>query len=263
MKSTSRSKVVLLAIFLFAVVLSACGGGGGDSSTPSSIPLKTNTIRNIAAGDTYNYTATGTINNGQSTIDMSGTVAMQILSTTKQSPITLSDCLDQYLVINLSNAGNTQTVSGHSYVLQDLTGTVYLCGQDVGSGDSWVTSPAGGQYLSFNSPIVVGQNGGASVTFSDGSSLTYSYSVIAIESVTTGKGTFEAYRILQNSTYDYAVGVIDRMVGTNTIWYVPGLGGSVKTIMNASYYTGGLFQSSISLTYTLSSTTVAYERTST
>jgi len=161
--------------------------------------------------------------------------------------------------LNLSGSDNTVTISSHTYVLQNnVNGSVYLCGMDVGSGDIWVTSPAEGNYLSLKSPIAVGQSSGASVTFSDGSSLTYSYSVTSIENVTTGVGTFEAYRISQNLTYVYAFGVIDRMDSNIIQWYVPGLGGSVKTAMNASYYSGGVFQYTLTATTTLTSTTVVY-----
>jgi hypothetical protein len=148
-------------------------------------------------------------------------------------------------------------VSTHGYFLQDANGSIYTYGGDtgIGSGDVWVTSPTSGYFLDLESPMAVGQNNGTSVTFTDGSSMTRSYSVTAIENVSTGIGTFESYRISENITINYPDG--DRVVESNTYWYVPGLG-EVKIISDATFYSGGVFQLSQKLTATITSTSVIY-----
>jgi len=85
----------------------------------------------------------------------------------------------------------------------------------------------------------------------------HSYTVTAKENVTTQIGTFEAYRISMNDTYNYATGAIDRMEESSTKWYVPGWG-LVKEELNASYYSGGVLQYTLNVTITLTNTTVSY-----
>jgi len=109
--------------------------------------------------------------------------------------------------------------------------------------------------LDLESPMAVGQNRGTSVTYTDGTTGSYSYSVTGIENVATGIGTFEAYRISQNVTINYTNGI--RVVESNTIWYVPSLG-TVKLISDATSYSGGVFLLNQQLTATLSNTSIVY-----
>lgn len=245
---------VLTLIIGISFLTAACGDDGGDN-TPAPIPLKTNTIRTQVQGDTWEYSGSGTWNDGITTVDISGTATFQILSNTKTSPINGNDCLDEYAVVNLSTPAGPMVVSVHTYTHQDGDGSIYVDGESSGSGDTWVTSSAAGYFLSLQSPVSVGQNHGSSVSFDDGSSLTFSYSVTGIENVSTGIGTFESYRVEVNATIDYTNG--DRVVESNSEWYVPGLG-SIKVQSDATYYSGGVFVLSQKLTFTLSSYSVSY-----
>ncbi len=159
--------------------------------------------------------------------------------------------------MNITTPTGPIVVSAHTYFLQDSNGSMYIYGgdMDMGSGDAWVTLPAQGYFLDFKSPMTVGQSKGLTVTFSDGTSMTYSYVIVAIENVSTGIGTFETYRIEENTTYNYVNG--DQVVESNVEWFVPSLG-SIKLVSDATYYSSGVFQFSLNLTATISSTSVSY-----
>lgn len=259
MKKCNRYLLLLVLLGTLTLILAGCGGGGSGPSGNSgnTITLKTSAIRSIKPGDTWAYAGSGTWNNGATTSNISGTSTTQILSSTKQSPITSGNCLDQYSVANLTTSAGQSVVSTHSYLLQDANSSINTYGADfgLGSGDVWVTSPASGYFLSFESPMAVGQNHGTSAAYTDGTTMTIAYSVNAIENVDTGAGKYEAYKITQNATINYTNGI--KVVENNTIWYVPGLG-TVKILSDATRYFGGAFQLNQQLTATLSSTSVAY-----
>lgn len=259
MKKCNKYLLLLALLGALTLILTGCGGGGRGSTgnSGSIITLKTNTIRSIRPGDTWVYAVSGTWNNGVTTTNISGTITAQILSSAKQSPVTSSNCLDQYSVANLTTSAGQLVVSTHSYFLQDANGSMNTYGADfgLGSGDVWVTSPASGYFLSLESPMAVGQNHGTSATYTDGTTMTIAYSVTSIENVDTGAGRYEAYKITQNATINYTNGI--KVIENNTIWYVPGLG-MVKTVSDATRYSGGTFQLNQQLTIMLSSTSVAY-----
>jgi hypothetical protein len=248
------SLAVLLSV---SFLLSQCGGGsGGDEGSSSSIvtPLKTSTIRTFVPGDSWSYTGSGTITQGGSTVSITGSGSDQILSSSKVDPVTAVNCLDEYLTLTLTGPGGTVTTRTDTFFTQDGTGSVFVYGTNVGSGDIWITSTPY-YYLSSLSPMAVGQSYGGSVTFTDGSTLTVSDIVTGTENVSTGIGTFETYKINQSATYNFTNG--DRTVENNTIWYVPGLG-MVQLQANTSYHSGGLLQLTLSFTATLTSTNVSY-----
>jgi hypothetical protein len=250
-----RTFKVLTLIIGMSFLTVACGSERDNPPAPIPMPLQTSTIKTQFQGDTFNYSGRGTWNDGTTTVNISGTATFQILSNTKTSPVTGNDCLDQYAVINISTPAGPTVVSVHTYFHQDENGSIYVDGEDLGSGDKWVTSPPAGYFLSMQSPVSVGQNHGSSATFDDGSSSTISYSVTGIENVSTRIGTFESYRVEVNATIDYANG--DKAVESNTEWYVPGLG-SIKLQSDATYYSGGAFVLSQKLTFILIGWTVSY-----
>jgi hypothetical protein len=220
--------------------------------------LKTNQIRNIQPGDTWNYSGTGTFSNGTTTINLTGTATAQILSSTKLDPITSTQCFDQFTTEDMTGPSGTHVVvSVHDYLVQDSNGTIYTSGVDfgIGLGDTWVTAASGGTFLSNQSPMSVGQNYGTSVTYTDGTTETISASVIGIEDVQTNIGNLESYKVSVDATINSSNGT--RTVENNTIWYVPGLG-SIKLVSNSTSYSGSVFQGSLSITATLTSTSVAY-----
>jgi hypothetical protein len=245
----------LIVVFTIFFIVGCGGGGGGGDSTPS-IPLKTSSIRQFGPGDSWNYSASGTLSDGVTTVNITGTANYQVLSTLKQSPVTLDDCLDQFTVITLSGQGESFTFDFHDYFLQDNNGSIFSYGEgDSISGDTWVVFPAVGYYLRLESPMAVGQSNGSTVDFDDGSSLTYSYSIDSIQNVSTSLGSYESYKITSNLSVDYGTG--DTEVVSATSWYVPGLG-SVKIMETDSYYSGGVLQLTLNFTATIDSTSVVY-----
>ncbi len=254
-----RNKYTLLLIVLLALTTSLfnCGGGGGGNTPgPNPIPLKTNTIRTIQTGDTWNFSGSGTFTSYGSSIDISASGSETILSSTKQDPITSTNCLDDFLTISVSGpAGAIGSLSGHTYVLQDSTGTVYVYGGNDGTVDTWVSAESGGYYVDSQSPVATNQSYGNSTTYSDGSTETTSIQVTGTDYVSAPAGYFETYKILLNSTYTYTDGT--SAVESNVIWYVPGLG-TVKETISVTYYTGTTVTGNLTLTLFLTSTSVAY-----
>lgn len=233
------------------------GVNTGTFSATGSFTIVPSTIRTFMQGDRWNYKGTGSWDNGKKTIKFSGKGTRQILSSTKQSPITKDNCLDGYMVMNISTPTGTLVVSTHDYFLQDLDGSISSYGADfgTGSGDVWVNSPTSGNYFTIESPITVGQSNGYSITYTDGTTMTVSYLVEGIESVTTGIGKFMAYRVSENATINYTNG--NTAVESIINWYVANLG-SVKMKSYTTLYSNGVFQLNQKLNFSLSSTSVVY-----
>ncbi len=260
----------IIAVWAFVVfMISGCGGSGsgsspvstnGEDSTPtseqSSTPLTTSTIRQYTQGDTWNYKATGSISNGIETVDLNGTVKVQILSTLNQSPITLDNCLDEYVVITLSDGIDTVAITSHSYFLQDEDGSVYEYGEDGEYSDVWVDSPLDGYFRLLQSPFAVGKHDELSISYTDDSMMIYSYSIGDIEKVSTDIGIFDAYTILIDMTYYYPYSD-DMCIVTTKNWYVPNIG-TMKVSSVESYYADNVLDLTFSYTATLSHTTVPF-----
>lgn len=245
---------------LLALLLIGCGGGGGGSSSsaPTPIALKTNTFRTLQAGDTWNYSGAGTINNGSGDVNLTGTIQTQILNTMKLDPVNSTNTLDQLTTISLTPQGTTTPVvsSSHYYFLQDGTGSFFNYGKSITSGDIWVSLGSGGKFMDTQSPMATGQSYGTSVIYSDGSTNTFSVSVLGTENVSTGVGFLEAYKTTINTTLNNADGTKD--VQTDTEWYVPGLG-IVRAAVNETHYlAGNVFVANLKFNATLTSTSVTY-----
>jgi hypothetical protein len=224
---------------------------------PAVITLKTSTIQQYAPGMNWSYTLTGTLTNENGAFPITGTMAAQILPTTKQSPVTLEQCLDRYTSMTFTVNGQTISSDDHDYSLQSTDGSILNYGMTTDSGDAWVVSPANGFYLEVMSPVALGQSFGASVIFSDGSALTYAYTIDDVEEVSTGIGIYQAYRVTISETKDYPTGNISRYIAKVTSWVVPGLG-ELKEIGTATYYSGGNIAAILSFTAVLFSTNVNY-----
>ncbi|MCK5235766.1 MAG: hypothetical protein KAR06_02180 [Deltaproteobacteria bacterium] len=255
MRKVSFSLVMLL---LLLVPLS-CGGGGGGGGSSELIPLSTSNLRIYEANDAWNYTVSGTLTfPGEPALSITGTVERQIMSSLVQSPISFDFCLDMRTNINLSvQGGGSIVASSNDYFLQDIYGGVYDFGSySTDTGQIWINDPAAGYVLSMESPIAVGQANSYNATYNDGTAQEYMYSVVAIENVSTGLGTFEAYKVTGSMTVDYISGY--SAVVSVTAWVVPEIGVSVKVEESASYYYLGELQYTLNDTATLSSTNVAY-----
>ncbi len=224
-----------------------------------AIPLKTNVIRTLQPGDTWNYAVTGAL----ISYGVSGTLTFQVMTAKKWDPIESVYCLDRYATHNLTFSGTIPPLvmpplvtSVHDYLLQDFAGSIYIYGTDFTFGDTWVSAASGGKFLSTQSPMSIGQNYEVSVAFTDGTTSTLSSSVVAIEDVQTNSGEFQAYKITVNATINFPYSI--KVVQNNTMWYVPGLGNFVKYVSDATTYSENDFRHSLRMTFTLTGTSVSY-----
>lgn len=101
----------------------------------------------------------------------------------------------------------------------------------------------------------VGQSSTESGSFTNGDTWTYSYSVTAVENVSTGLGLYEAYRIESRTEIDYVNG--NMLVATGTSWYVPGIG-AVKMTVSEELSSAGVQQSLLTYMATLTGTSINY-----
>ena len=255
MEGAIRSGKISILLVIILLTL-ACGSSGDDSPPPPSvIALKTSTIRDIAPGDSWNYSVTARLYDSTTTYNLTGEASEQILSTTVFDPITSTNCLDKFTTLNLSGSGQTINDSFHDYGLQDANGSIHVYGENDGSGNVWInTSP--GYYVQIVSPVTLGQSGGKTFTYTDGTSQTYAYVVAgSTVNVNTAIGTFEAYRISVDRTWNYSTG--RRLISTAEADYVPGLG-TIKQTSTGSMYQGTTYLYSLDVTQTLSSTNISY-----
>lgn len=253
---TKRLCEILVGGLLVVLLLVSCGGGGGGGGGSSSvISLKTSTIRSESIGDYWHWSGTGTLNDGSTTINLTGTMSTQILSTMKQSPINFTNCLVEYSVLTLSGPGGSVSGDDYSYFLQDANGAIYEYGRKELGQDVWVVSPSIGYFLSTASPMGVGQSNSGIAWYNDDSKITYSYTVTSKENVSTSLGTYESYKLSISFTFEYFWG--DSVVVSKNIWYVPGLG-TLKVVANETLYSGGIFQYALDYTASLDDTNVIY-----
>ncbi len=260
MKSFRDILYLFTCIILVSGIISCGGGGGGSSSTP--LPplqtLKTNSVRVIQMGDNWTYSATDVLDNGATTLSLTGTIIIQALNTTKTSPINATVYINQQTTGSWTDSSGTPyNTGGNSYYRQDVSGNMYDSGEGDGATDKWINNPAAGEILSISSPLTVGGSLGGAVTYSDGSTETFSYNVVSTENVLTTAGYYEAYKINLVLTINYVSGSFTKAIITGTIWYVPGLG-EVKGSAAISYYNGAPIVLSETMTYSLTSTNVTY-----
>lgn len=249
-------RLAVSCVLLIIIFLTLSCGGGGDASPPPLIALKTSTIRQASPGDSWNYTVTARLSDGSTTYSLTGSTTEQILSSTVFDPVTSTNCLVQFGTMTLSGSGQTLTDSYYDYGLQDSNGSIHIYGEDEDSGNIWINT-APGYYVQIVSPVTLGQSGGETFTYTDGSSQTYSYSVEgSTVNVGTPIGTFEAYRLNVDRTRNYANG--RRLISHSQADFVPGLMAVVKETSTGSVYQGVTFLYSLDATRTLSSTNVSY-----
>lgn len=230
----------ILFALTFLFLSFGCGGGGGTTS----IALKTSTIRAYQAGDTWQFSISG---------DDTGTFTVTVQSTLVTSPITTDDCIELLMSGSFTSMG---VISNSTFYLQDGAGSEFNFGDwDPVDGYNWITSGTGYVQIS-TSPVAVGQNNNGSMTYQNGTVETFSNTVIALEDVVTGMGTFQAYKYTDSGTINWGSGSTAN--SSTTFWYVPGLSAPVKEDMTMTYYQNGTPTGTLHLIITLEATNVAY-----
>ena len=260
---------------LIVILLVSCGGGGGGGSGGGSnptqgIPLKTNFIRKINPGDTWNYSLTGS---GFSYVDpntksnLFGTINIKILPDFIENPNTHNKYLDEYIYMEIWGPTGDPFIGtyfkNHVFFNQDSSGSIYEYGRTFYDlNDYWTPSSYNSDCSSLKSPMEVGQKYGCTIIYKSlvGPPINkFEVSVNNIEYVSTGIGLLEAYKITVKSDLADAPSFnwSDHYAINSTIWYVPGIG-KVKIIEDLYYYWDGFFYWALSTTATLDNTSVIY-----
>ncbi|MEE8575291.1 MAG: hypothetical protein V3T30_07755 [Thermodesulfobacteriota bacterium] len=268
-KKLKKLNLILLTVFA-TFALASCGGGGGGggssegagggggvSVSSDTKTLQTSTIIQYAADDTWSYNVAITNTDGKKTENHSGTMVKLVMPSAVLSPVSGSGCSDLSKVYTFGDGSGT---TSHVYFLQNPDGTIVICGVESSGTATWVATPAAGYYSDYVSPMSVGQTFNQTVTFTNGKTGSYPYTVEAVDTVTVPFGKFEAYRITKSMSYDLTDN--SRLVLTETDYFVPGLG-SIKTVKSGTFYyddpeQGPTIVGSFTETLTLTGTTVVY-----
>lgn len=217
---------VLAALFITA--FAGCGGGGGGSEeTPSTPIVNTNVIRQIQSGDQIIYDVTGTLNTGNASSDVSGTITM---STNSGSISAIYGGKPFNLVTAVSVKSDTNvslSKTSTEFYEQTSNGSIYKLGGNYGSGNVSLISTAGGDYpYAYKSPVSVGNSYSYTAHYTDGSSDQTSINVLSTEAISN-----------QTSYKIHILHSDGSTITTTDKWLVPGMGYPVKisfTITNAS-----------------------------
>jgi len=215
--------IPVVLIVLLGVVLAGCGGGGGG--TTPTIPLES-TTRALLAGDEWQYSLTGTANDGTDTYAITGHYTETISAMT----VVIPDLTIAHVVLwsmTLTVNGTTATIVGKNYYTQNAQGTVYTFGGENADGVFYVTSGTFRSYITQPSPVSVGSSWGAHVERTDGRSWDEYYVVTGIDTITVPAGRFEAYRVTGN-------GYFSDLPASITEWYAPQVGAFVRGDLTAT-----------------------------
>lgn len=260
-RRASFFRVPSSAVFGFVslcFLLIACGGGGGGGGgTPAQVPLKTNVIRTMVPGDSWQFSVSGTIDGGTGQVGFTGTASAVILPSPVVSPVTSDNCSDQYTAMTLNIPG-APLMDSHVYFRQDADGSILEYGEGVsGIGNIWVVFPASGYYMNLPSPITAGSTSTSSITYDDGTTAMYSIQVTGTDNVSTGIGIYESYEVHYNYDSSEPSGAGGSIMAT--MWYVPGLG-MIKEDSNVASWDGPGLAGYVQLHYTatLTGTSVSY-----
>lgn len=211
------SKVVpflLPCVFLLA----GCGGGGGGTS---SIPLD-GTVRQMQAGDQWEYTITGTASDGIETVAVTGTAEEVWSAQTVQTPGGATAHV-QLSNMTLTIEGRSATFWSREYMSQDANGTLWEYGrEDSDSGGVyWIVSPTSGKACVVPSPLALGSSWGDSITYSNFESEDSAFAVVKTETVRVPAGSFDTFKITGN-------GRVSGIPATITVWFAPQIGSFVQ-----------------------------------
>jgi hypothetical protein len=220
----------LLLVLPIFVMLSGCGGGGGGGGGSSVIPLE-NTVRQMQAGDQWQYAVSGTIANSTQAVPVTGTFTMIASSDTVMTP---GNVTARVVLRNWTLAGNSQNFVfvDRVYVTQDALGTILDYGGFEDSAEYWITAPTSGHIVSIPSPMSIGTSWSANVTESNGDTYNEAYTVVGTQTISVPAGRFETYKTSGN-------GVFSGYPAITTDWYAPQIGSQVRSSIHAVDSTDG------------------------
>ena len=165
---------------------------------------------------------------------------IQIMNDTKTDTLNGVVCLDWWRDETFSIGGGAPLQAAHHFYQQQLSdGTLLIYGINRGSGDAWITIPSSGYFIREQSPVTLNQTLSASMTFTDGSTYTYSGTIApSTVNISVPAGNYETY--LLNAEVTEVFGTTEEV--ENFQWYiVPGFG-LVQEVINATTYDSGVSQ---------------------
>lgn len=237
-----------------ALIISGCGGGGwGGASAPTARPIVTNTLRTFANGDSIQYTVSGTVSTGGTTLTMNGSGSFTV--TTNASPLDPRGSKHSIVTTAINatfNNGTPFATTSQYYFSQTASGTMNVYGDPV---SGWITTPASGFVPSTISPISSPSSWVNNYTQQNGDTTNETISVPGRAVVSTGMGSFETYKITTSSTINYAAGGTD--VTNETDYVVPSIG-PVKIVINTTSTDAAGAVTTLSITLTATTTNIPF-----
>lgn len=204
-------RALLLLILAFAIgMVAGCGGSSGvhwengevvddDDHGPDIVSFQSD-IRQAQAGDEWEYIVTGSVSDGTSISEVTGTYTETISADTVITPLgeTASVVLESAM---LSYSGGIYPIANRRYVTQDANGTMWTYGGKRGGTTYWVVSPSEGRYVGVVSPMLQGATWQEDVLHNDGTTFDITYTASGREVVTVAAGAFECRKVTGNGPF--------------------------------------------------------------
>ena len=225
-------RALLLLVLAFVIgMVAGCGGSSGlhwengqqvddDDHGPDIVGFQSD-IRQGQAGDEWEYTVTGSVSDGTSISEVTGTYTETISADTVITPLgeTARVVLESAV---LSYSGGIHIVANSRYVTQDANGTMWAYGGKRGGTTYWVVSPSEGRYVGVVSPMLQGATWQEDVLHSDSTTFDIMYTASGREVITVPAGAFDCCRVTGNGPFAGLPAVVKE-------WWAPQIGAPARS----------------------------------
>lgn len=127
--------------------------------------------------------------------NLSGSENEIITTTTKTSLSNGTACNIDFTSMSYTLGANNYIDNSYVYYTQDGLGNIFVHGTGDENGDKWITLPSEGFIKYLGNPMAVGDSLSNTVTYSNGDTTTYSYTVTDKEYAATSVANYESYRV--------------------------------------------------------------------
>jgi len=208
------TRILVVSCTVIAVLAAGCGGGGGGL-----LPVpRSNTVRQMQAGDQWTYSVTGTVTGTSAPIQVAG-----VLRETVTPQTAVRDGEDTKGVSwtgTISGPGYSKTLATTDYLSQDASGNIWTHGGLDTGAVYWFVTAIDVRYQRVWSPFSVGQTWGSQVTVG-GHTFNIQYTVNGTGTVTVPSGIWEVYNVT-------GTGLFAGSSSTEEIWWAPQIGAPVQ-----------------------------------